>query len=1413
MPRGRSIRNASPLPASKLRRACRSVTTPMIQALEPRQLLTALSGDDRNLPSSMIYVDHENNLIEVRLAGHITAEFISLNVRQGPFGGEPTYIVRDPVEIDQAVGEGFEGLDLYSIYISKSDVTGTISIAKVGTLTSGITGEEPFTGNIDRFNGGTNNEITGSVYIGYRSPGVQAQPTIAVPYRRAFGLRPAAKAIFAGIQSGPGLDIGAINIGGVVSGSVALGGNIDNFYAGAIATGAGNFGIGNSGLQLGGPRFSGLPNNFSVGGSIRHLKVLTNIGLFDGIETGVDFRINGRLGDIQVGGDNYGTIEVLNNADSPVVNSQNEEVEQNDLVSFLDTALVANLGHTYRNDTFETAQILGTEYSKDLKQNNLVDMIGDLNDIHIEGGIPVPDTIDYYALPVMAGQKITFKLSNEDVNSNISWQLFAPDGSAVADSDLAYNPNDKLGTGGDGSGIPVNNHATSQYTFAATQPGGYRLAVAGTGSTYRLIVDGMDNLAMGGINVAGAVTFDDLETGLHIRTGDFGAFENRAGDLVFRNNADGAQSILRVDRGNIRSIVAASIDLGTQMYCYRGSVGLLHALGGDIAGNDDASSLATIWDVDTAIQQTIGGSYQTVKADLGSITANLVARQGIGTLRATLTPADPPQLTGNLMSDVIVVNSDQIGNDGIIDLIDAERFIGWTGKTGPAIWTGPSGNIRYMRGRQDVFADSFFGGLNSSTTQIYQPGQVVSKVDDSGNTVRFTATTVGGIAGSLTVQTYGIRDKGGVVVTGVDTTTGLDVFANGTSSAVDIGEIRTGAAGTALTLNSATQRLGYAVGATGTTATAAQPTNPVSILIHGTVPTSVYDITNTGAAREEYATSTAATNGTINYTSIENLTAGEIPSVFANTIGYLRARRIGTATPMATPAQLQGQLIVGLEGEIFTNVTTAIRADAAIQIAAREDVANVYIVGAGTEGGGSILQELTANSDRTNASGAFDGITGPIQSGWLQSVYIGEGILTRGTSSYSLAGLYGQGGSQARIGPVNGDVGAFIRGRVIAGSYIDSITLRDGSLIEATVENLSEPPPVTIPVVTPLPPPDASTGPITITGKGGIIGSSINLGRGGIINVTGFGIVSSAITMSTVYAPANQIIAGGLGIRNSMLQIGDSLSQVVAGNLTGATLDVNAYDGNTLFSTRRKTDPYSGFGLSTLNDLYKAIGVNAATSAVAGNTTAGVFENSLLIGHSSVNKVQFYEIRSTKPDYNLNSVLFPTRISIANNVDTITTSAGINGAQITTGAVKTYAIGGDIRSAKITSTSSIGSINAKAIRGTTTIRATGPSGSIGSVTTKSTMAPFELTATKSIGTIKAGGALGASASSQFGISAPIITSITVGGDILSGTGISASTSLGTLTVGGDVQAGAKIIVKKLGTKTITGHVFGTIRIG
>jgi len=262
---------------------------------------------------------------------------------------------------------------------------------------------------------------------------------------------------------------------------------------------------------------------------------------------------------------------------------------------------------------------------------------------------------------------------------------------------------------------------------------------------YAILVSLQGDLAVGGVlasgNIFGAMTSDPT---FRVRRGDLGALvagltpgSNAEDGFILFAESTNENTDIAIDVGNLRAIEAVSIGAGAggeidtdpEIEVPNGSVGLLRTTGtstglfGDHILAVDFGNAPVVIEEDDPVPflSPIGGDFQLIETAT-NFAGNLEANGGIGVIRAA-------EITGTAADISFFLNRDGIGNDGIIDLIDvAEDF------AGPAIDTGPGGNVRYIRVGGDVSQDAFFGGGGGVAT-LHDPGESVRISDDGGGRI------------------------------------------------------------------------------------------------------------------------------------------------------------------------------------------------------------------------------------------------------------------------------------------------------------------------------------------------------------------------------------------------------------------------------------------------------------------------------------------------------------------------------------------------------------------------------------------------------------------------------------------------------------------------------------------------------
>lgn len=1234
------------------RNVCERAVQAVVERLEGRTLLTTITGGGTDpvtgeaLATTVFFRDAADHLVRIDVGGDTVAEFIG-----GRVPDNSSQLILNPLA-GTATGTGY---DLYNIYVSQSNQFSYISITTVNPQTGALLPFDSSAGSIRAFNAttGVSGTIaldggTGSVFIGARtrspSPGDQI-PILSRSSGVAIGVRPATPRIPAGLQIAPGNDFGRFLLGGTITGIVDIGGSIDSFYAGNVLTGDAR------GLLFptvettinGGKRVS----NFTVGGNIHSLLVGGSIGTNNdaGLDTpdyntGFDMRVGGIVGQVATRDAYMGGLDAIHGRVTSEFGVNVAEVEgRNDFSGRLGSAAEpsgwasgflegSNLVY---NNTFQQPQVIPSFVGR--RGRSSVVVTGQLVDDAVGA-----DFVDYYAMPLLAGQDLTVTLRPTGTVagvSNLNVGVFDPDGRLILTDYANVEPAAVAGQ-------PVH--------FTADRPGLYRIAVAVTGNgtfanqgptnlgvmQYTLTVNGGGDLAVSGVLATNQIT--DAQAGgygFFAENGDFGALQ--AGSNIFSLT----DQTVNVRKGNLRSIEGSTIGVnsnglfgvGVNLAVTRGNVGLLR-------------STADVLVVNTAILPLpIGGDYQLIDS-ASTLWCDLVANRGIGVIRAG------DFATVNSAS-IITVNADLTGDDGIIDLIDCAGSFGTLGVGGPAITTGPGGNLRYLNVGGPVFRDAYFGGGENDVT-TYSPGEKVRLFDDSGTAIDLTPFPVvpnplfvpGGTnpattGPSLTVQTYPIRGSGGAAIVSVVSDGSVRVGAGGKAGSkahAEIGLLQTTGAGNPVIVDPTTNQMVFTFPTNPNTAT-----NAVSL-----------EVNMTGSGTLDVYRLSAS-----NATSIRNDTPGEILNIETNggTIGSLTATNIGVGVKH-TGAEVNGITQIG-NTYPFNQQRHGVVSGNVLNVETSGAVGNFNVTGN--------IGRISANSGGRNTTGGFEGIAGPIvASGRIDDVLIGEGILPTGSGNFSRSGIYA-GGAIGRVR--NQGRGSDIRGDIISQSNIARVELSNGSIIGATIGvytafNMGS----HLPIARVLPTfggtasnPTFEIGEVSLGGYGGIIGSEIIAHDVGDIAVRrGFGIINSLITTNST-GTLNSVYAEGYGLRGVGLHGGSAVNSVKA-NAKPRNISTAEYDPSVRLSESYDIDPFFDQAPTRETDLHLYLGTSARRPQIKRVTDTGVIADSLATASRNAGTFYANQIRASQ-------------FNIANQIASIQTTGVVDGLRITTGRLKNYLSG------------------------------------------------------------------------------------------------------------------------------------------
>lgn len=1514
------------------RRSAREVLGSAIARCEPleqRRLLTTFINGAFTNPDGVSQSDNVYEFLEGSNAVRITitdpnnaleAEFIGYSMPDpGGVGDDvvlgdltPAFVNNGGVIEPNQIDDTFTGL--WGIYIRKADENVYISIAQTASDFDAESRpmEPTASGGSIRIRNASGNPVqtvalgnVGSVYLGARTtvnaPGDDI-PIFFNASTAAFGIRPATNGVFAGIESAPNLDIGGILFGGTVTGRVILDGKIKLFYAGNILTGDAR-GLGN--LETPGDT----RDNFYVGNDIDVLAVAGGLGTVAApantargdqalqrfnYKSGFDLEARGRVGTVISNTSAIGAFRVVNDAGLIGLTGPQRELEQVELstrfitptsntlfeaggiggAGFLGGDDLPSPGETdsfFRNDTFETAQIVGGSFKANLNGVG-VEMRGFLSSSSADNF--VNDQLDFYAMGLLAGQTVTVELdtlipnfpgpgvTNLKPNLPVAIGVFNPDGQ------LVYTDYDNV------SAIRVGGNVESlPFTFTADRPGLWRFCVAARGDSDfdgqlsadpRRLEDGFGtpintpyvlkitgsatDIAFGGIQVADhlitrnldPITFpldprDKAQT-IDVLRGDLGGIQ--AGGVIF--SATGTEFVgivpvpvpvpYTVKAGNLRAMVADSIGLASGLGAGGQAAGALLGFGPDLLTSghvgllrtDNPNADSNVLQINVGSQQTdaqagtfdstlaIGGSYQLIDA-ANTFAGNIIAKQGVGAIRAFA--VNTTSFVG-----VWAVNTDNAGSDGVIDLIDVQTNFGTAASGGPAIFTFDRGNVRYLRAGGTTFRDQFFGTTNPDLT-IFPPGEEVNLTDDSGANMTLSPIPLNLVfdptrptqpptlqnPGRLTVLTYPVRDKGGVIVVDVQSTRGFEIETSGRGT-VEIGRI-------ALTIDPSNpfstpgRPLTVINNADGTlTFRQAVSTLDRNISMKGSAMVDVFEINTLGDA-----------NAPMGVTELRNRTLGEIINIDGGDYFRIDVETLGLSRAGISGYAPQGRVRVRPFASTlpFVNPRNLINVRNLADVRSRRGLGNINSENIGT---------LTPNSDGKGVSKVFEGINAPIfTNGAMDLINIGEGLLPSGSGIVPLSGLY----SRGLINRVRGTaLYSDVRGNVVSSTGVNSITLTNGAIINSDVMVLAE----------------QQDGPffeqslesyrrgfsltgaigtVQLTGVGGIIGSNFRAG-GAIDSVLvngGFGVITSAFVLAGL-GTVNQIIADGYGIRETLINAGTTLNTLQArGN--GKLQDTRFFTGSvrSLESKGYATlEPFTGIQVNPLNDLHTYLGTTANTPKVKGKSEAGVIEDVIATSQRTIGRIDAQRIIgrdvvsfpfskvTTARSIATTSNDYPMRFSAGNRIQRITVRDYTENLVINTGDL-TMDVKGDMLANAVSVAGTIRRLSAGALRGNTTVRATGPNGSITELRTRRSLYAT-VNVSQNIGTLSVGTDIG---SPNFKVGGNV-TTFQVAGSLLTGANVEVSRTINLLSIGGDIKAGATLKAKAINNQSVAGGIFGNLII-
>jgi hypothetical protein len=761
---------------------------PGVERLEARRLMTTLTAgpgqtgtffftDDRSVPEEIIYSD-------------VTFEAMATDGAN----------IVDPINASP-------GFDLFKIYVTQSATDSYIAITSydptTGDLLPYTAANPPFSAtNVD----GTPYSVslpsgTGRVRLGFISTGPVPFPLDQIPLTTSFGLQPAPESgiLTAGIEvarvnpaTGLVNNFGNFLVGGAVFGSVLFGGNVNEFYAGAVLTGNinGNPIVAETTAPLAPvvattdttadtttaspPSFA----NFSVNGDIREFLTDGPVGS-DGkgtaaaplYVTGFAMTVGGTVGEVHVGNsgegvaadaDWVGTLTVSHTASiaSGVAPTGSTYYNAGDFADQLEVEDIdpAYVGASWnegeldlRNDaTGGVALADGAEVTLPTDPQ----FLGSIPEISPTSGLPITDatgaivynalvdgnlqaaagdTTDWYAMSFMAGKTFTVELDGAT-----TLDIYDPDGRLIASN----------------AEVAANDLSPIQVT--TDRPGIYYFEVTGGASAYQLQVTNTGDMGLGAFVVDGYCDDAGYDSGLVVDAGDLGVVDVAGAYASLTTGPTPssdpyvpikAATSIGVNAGDLRAVYASALGVagaaladGPTLNVPFGSVGLVRSTSGvlDLNSQFDPNDLnlplannveqTPEHVTDDAYATAIGGSIQVIDA-FTTFQADLAINGGIGTINC-----------GNMATTTASyfdINADNKGNDGIIDLIDDAGDFGTFVGGGPVFVTNDGGDVRYVTVGGACYRDLVFGNADDDPV-TGAAGAAVSFTDQAGNLVTVT---------------------------------------------------------------------------------------------------------------------------------------------------------------------------------------------------------------------------------------------------------------------------------------------------------------------------------------------------------------------------------------------------------------------------------------------------------------------------------------------------------------------------------------------------------------------------------------------------------------------------------------------------------------------------------------------------
>ncbi|MBN1435437.1 MAG: hypothetical protein JW936_00025 [Sedimentisphaerales bacterium] len=860
-------------------------------------------------------------------------------------------------------------------------------------------------------------------------------------------------------------DIGLIQVGGGVFGDVEIHGSIGRFYAGYLAT-----------------------NTFAVDGDLQSVVVHTQAGGIaesDNSWQPVDdaiLEVGGVMGSFYSQGDWGLPVYVHGQSNAPqfpgVLDIQSNqyirsyrEIERkyddvaDDHTRFMSGSLETNDDYIVTNDTFDTAEFLGTIDGKIVVCGKTEDIVWDYD--------------DFYSFGVMAGQTINITLYYTGYDYNPTNHPVDPNSLVVRNNDLALYDPDQVRVGQNGEADIATGTAMS-VTYTAEQAGIYTIQIGSWDgnlyvNSYRIEISGVSETTFGGGNVLTDVRDDTLIGGavgnntITVTSGNMGALNVNG---VFRSGA------IDVNEGSLAAVRTGFLDAD---FGYHWEI---NDAGGSITDNPSITVGGDIGMVSSPANSVVnifsGSDIQSVRMGV-NYAGQIVAQDNIGEIvitgdyGPTMLSIEDTYYLG--IAPGIFANSDGLGGQGIIDNIYVGglfgRSFGYVDTREIPVSVGPlGGNVRFVE-----IVGAIYQTIGGSTSGggwgpfEFAPGQAVLIADDSGSTVWISPGHLGSddvedyLFGAAPPPGYNepVTGDGGVLTLKLLPVRDVSYAQYTANPLVDTDETILGYA-----IAEVTSTDGLRITSVG------GPSDIGVVNVSGVIDNSVIAYGN-----QEVSMLRLNANGGIS--RVYNNTTGDMVSIV---IGEA-ADDTGTGTGTGTGDDEQNINvsssfeIVSVRGHLgWTDAITGQRIQT-IEIAAADEIeiitdandrdleANNSTDPVGSQHTGLVsaqgiqtitigaslgdtnlsgsVERLILNNDGSAVPGQFDGITGAVViEGNLDYVQLGDGVADPGRGRYALSGLFVTGHlGQAAITGVGHD----INGPIFAAGGIDVVNVTNGARI------------------------------------------------------------------------------------------------------------------------------------------------------------------------------------------------------------------------------------------------------------------------------------------------------------------------------------------------------------------------------